>query len=267
MRVVRRESIKKGSSVDPVLSKHMQEEAIGRIIANYHNFQAMAVYVDKGYGGFQTETLEKYFYEIGKHEVFKSVDFGSAYRDINPITGESRSRTLKGVLVYSLQRQFEKERIELSPEEEGRIEDMDASFEDKLTYQLNNYAIDHFTNRDEPVFVHKGDHALDALMIANFGFIEKIENSLDFTPSYTSAIISTNNSVIKDKKNEGQTSLRTGFMNLVNRAQEERITFGEPSKILSDKEAEEVIFNGSVIVQRKAATVNKKPKVKRGRFC
>ena len=144
---------------------------------------------------------------------------------------------------------------------------MDASFEDKLTYQLNNYAIDHFTNRDEPVFSHKGDHALDALMIANFGFMEKIENSLDFTPSYTSAIITTNATLIKDKKTEGQTSLRTGFLSLVNRAQEERITFGEPSKILSDKEAEEIPFSGSVIVQKKAASVSKKPKVKRGRFC
>lgn len=267
LRVVKRESIKKGGSENPILSKHMQEEAIARIITNFHAFEAKAVYVDKGFGGFQTETLEKYFYEIGQHSVFQAVDFGSAHRDINPFTGENRSRGLKGVLVYSLQRQFEKRRIELSVIEEGRIEDMDASFEDKLTYQLNNYAIDHFTNRDEPVFSHKGDHALDALMIANFGFMEKIENSLDFTPNYGSGIMITNKAIIKESRPEGKPSLRTGFMNIVDRALEERITFGEPKKIPSEIQKEEMNFGGSVVVQKKKQSSTRTPKIKRSRFC
>ena len=245
----------------------MQEESIARIITNFHAFEAKAVYVDKGFGGFQTETLEKYFYEIGQHSVFQAVDFGSAHRDINPFTGENRSRGLKGVLVYSLQRQFEKRRIELSVLEEGRIEDMDASFEDKLTYQLNNYAIDHFTNRDEPVFAHKGDHALDALMIANFGFMEKIENSLDFTPNYGSGIMTTNKAIIKESRPEGKPSLRTGFMNIVDRALEERITFGEPKKIPSEMQKEEMDFGGSVVVQKKKQSSTRTPKIKRSRFC
>ena len=208
--MVRRESIKKGGSDDFILSKHMQEESIGRIITNFHNFKAKAVYVDKGFGGFQAETLEKYFYEIGQFDVFQAVDFGSAYRDTNPITNEARSRNLKGVLVHSLQRQFEKCRIEISSEEEGKIEDIDEIFKDKLTFQLNNYVIDHYTNRDEPVFGHKGDHALDALMIANFGFIEKIENSLDFTPEYSSGIIAVKSSM-------QETVERGGFLDLIDK--------------------------------------------------
>lgn len=266
LRVVRRESIKKGSSEDAVLSKHMQEEAIGRIIANYHSFKPKAVYVDKGFGGFQAETLEKYFYEIGVHHIFKAVDFGSAYRDTNPITGEARSRNLKGVMVYSLQRQFEKNRIELSPTEEGRIEDMDATFEDKLTYQLNNYSIDHYTNRDEPVFAHKGDHALDALMVANYGFVELIENSLDFAPDFTSAIVFSGKTVIKDSRPEGKTSLRTGFMDLLNRNREEQITFGAPKKILGEEEQDKV-FEAPFTVNKKNTGFVNKIKVKRSRFC
>lgn len=265
LRVVRRESIKKNSSEDPVLSKHLQEESIGRIIANFHAFSPLAVYVDKGYGGFQAETLEKYFYEIERHEVFKAIDFGSAYRDTNPITGEPRSRSLKGVMVYSLQRQFDLKRIEISPLEEGRIEDVDASFEDKLTYQLNNYVVDHYTNRDEPVFAHKGDHALDAFMVANFGFMEKIENSLNFAPEYGSGIMFSKAKAVPDVLEEGKESLRSGFMKLINRSNEEIYDFGAPKKLLTEQEQEEVLDITSFKLNSKDS--GKKIKVRRGRFC
>ena len=60
------------------------------------------------------------------------------------------------------------------------------------------------------MFGHKGDHALDALMIANFGFIEKIENSLDFTPEYSSGIIAVKSSM-------QETVERGGFLDLIDK--------------------------------------------------
>lgn len=183
---------------------------MAKIIEKFHSFESRAVYVDRGYGGYQCELLEKYFHDIGKSEVFKAIDFGSALKQLNAYTGETVSKRLKGVLVYSLQQQFEKSRIELSPLEEGNIENIDARYEDKIVYQLQFYAVDHYDGKDNPVFSNKGDHMLDALMLSNFAFIEKIEKSINFMPDKAYfAKLSTPTIIVKES-NKVQ---RTNFLN------------------------------------------------------
>lgn len=189
--------------------KHLQTASIQKILSKFNDFKCKAVYVDEGYGGFQCEYLEKYFYDIGYPEVFKKINFGSALKQINAYTGETISKRLKGVLVYSLQQQFEKSRIELSPIEEGNIENIDARFEDKIVYQLQFYAVDHYDGKDNPVFSNKGDHMLDALMLANYAFIEKVEQSINFIPD-KSYVTSSQSNIIKNK--ESTKVIRTSFL-------------------------------------------------------
>lgn len=106
---------------------------------------------------------------------FKSVDFGSNYSRKNILTGEEESKRLKGMLVYFLQKRFEYREIEISQNEEGGATG--------LVMQLDHYIVDHYDSKDNPVFAagqRAGDHILDALMIANFAFVENFEHVLSF---------------------------------------------------------------------------------------
>lgn len=205
LRVLKKVIIKKSGDEDEddtdgeasYKTRQLQTEAIRKIIELFYAFKCKAVYVDKGYGGYQCEYLEKFFFENGYENVFRGIDFGSSIKEINPFTGENINKRLKGVMVYSLQQQFEKGRIELSPLEEGRLEDTAAIYEDCIVYQMQYYSVDHYDGKDNPVFTHKGDHILDAFMLANYAFVDKIEKSIHFQIE-TSALASVQKNVIEE---------------------------------------------------------------------
>lgn len=245
LRVLKKEIIKKVSEEDNISdeeqqlkSKHLQTEAIKKIINLFHSFKARAVYVDKGYGGYQCETLEKYFYDIGYGDVFKGIDFGSFIKQKSPFTGESVNKRLKGVMVYSLQQQFEKNRIEISPLEEGTIEDTDASFEECIVYQMQFYSVDHYDGRDNPVFSHKGDHILDAFMLANYAFIDKVEKSIHF--EIESGYATSVKNVIKTETSKYDNIKRSNFLEIFN---DEDFTPSNNKKQKEEKEEEIFLVN------------------------
>ena len=208
-RVLNRTSIHKTMTGD----KNIQTAALDKIIELDENFVAKFVYVDKGFGSTQSEILEKYYFKKGTPHKFKSVDFNSNYSRKNLLTGETETKRMKGMLVYFLQKRFEYKEVEISSTEE--------SGELQLMAQLDHYIIDHYDSKDNPVFAAGtkcGDHILDALMLANFAFIENFDNILSFndvikiapkTPEINIAF----NGIIKDNEIQMSKS-KSHFMNI-----------------------------------------------------
>ena len=193
--------------------KNIQTAALDKLIELDNNFACKFVYVDKGFGSTQSEILEKYYFQKGESHKFKSVDFNSNYMRKNILTGEVETKRMKGMLVYFLQKKFEYKEIEISnTEEQGDM---------KLIAQLDHYIVDHYDSKDNPVFAAGGkcgDHALDALMLANFAFIENFDNILSFNdiikiaPQETQSNIAFNNFVNSNEQCMSKT--KAHFMNV-----------------------------------------------------
>lgn len=77
------------------ITKDLQTETVETIIQLFNDFEADYVYSDEGYGGMQNEMLSKYFFEIGKQNVFKAVDFNAAYPVTDFHTGNTINKRKK----------------------------------------------------------------------------------------------------------------------------------------------------------------------------
>lgn len=150
--------------------KDVQSETVNAIINLQKDFQADYVYCDEGHGSMQNEILSKYFFEEGKIDIFKGINFASNYSYEDIWTNTTIPKRLKIMLVNFIQKRFEKKEIIISePEESGKSQ---------LIEQLKEYRIDRYDNKDQPVFAGL-DHKLDALMLANFALIENLDSIFD----------------------------------------------------------------------------------------
>lgn len=151
-------------------TKDVQSETVNSIINLQRDFNADFVYCDEGHGSMQNEILSKYFFEEGKIDIFKGVNFASNYSYEDIWTNSTIPKRMKIMLVNFLQKRFEKKEIIVSePEENGKSQ---------LIEQLKEYRIDRYDNKDQPVFAGL-DHKLDALMLANFALIENLDSIFD----------------------------------------------------------------------------------------
>ena len=157
----------------------LQLKAVDEIIKMDRAFGAEKIIVDMGYGAVQVEILLKHYQRFSQEEKVVAVDFASTITQEHPLTKEKFAKRIKCVMVAMLQQRFEYGTIDLSYED-GTIpstEDREGKY---LATQLDNYEIEKYDNRDNPVFKASGpgtDHALDALLLANYGinrFVEEV---------------------------------------------------------------------------------------------
>lgn len=158
-------------SSDGTPNKDLQTKGVNTIIQTYEDFQADYVYVDDGHGSMQNEILSKYFYQIQKLNIFKSVNFSKAYEIEDIYTGEIKRKRHKVIMVYFLQKRFELGEISISSSEEPEKNNL-------LIDQLKTYRIKTFDAREDPVFEGE-DHILDALLLANFAIVENNDAIFD----------------------------------------------------------------------------------------
>jgi len=152
------------------IEKWTQTIAVKLIAEMNRKWRASAIYVDKGYGGVQLELL----HEIGakaapntpdKKLLFaKGVGFAEVIEMRDPWSTERQivKRQTKAFLVNNAVRVFESLNINIPSEDK------------MLIHQLQGYRIDRFTPAGLPVYASDpqyGDHCLDAMMIALFGFV------------------------------------------------------------------------------------------------
>ena len=161
------------SNTDGNMKNNVQIKGVRTIKELYYSFKADFVYVDRGHGSMQCEELSEFFFKINKPSVFKAIDFSSNYLFDDIYTGEAVNKRLKVMMVYFLQKRFEFREIILSKTEESKP--------NGLIDQLNNYSIARYDNRGQPIFdgTLKGDHILDALMLAVFAFVENFSTVFD----------------------------------------------------------------------------------------
>jgi len=132
-------------------------------------WQPQHIYVDKGHGATQWETLKMWSsqqkpgtYEFNVQRRIKAYDFGSKVSIKEPATGRLIEHPAKPFLVENAVRRFEDRIIKFSYED------------DLLRKQLLNYIIKSRQSNGTPVFGQDntsiGDHALDAFMLSLVAF-------------------------------------------------------------------------------------------------
>lgn len=177
--------------------KNTQTLAVETIIEMYQKFNADYVYVDEGHGSMQNEILAKYFYEHSKMNVFKSIDFSKAYEYEDLYTQERKTKRLKVMMVYFLQKRFEMKEIQLN--ETGEPEGQNL-----LIDQVKGYSIKRFDSREDPVFEGE-DHILDALLLANFAIVEN--NNTIFDKRTGNIVATIDKTFVKEFKSSNSNSL------------------------------------------------------------
>lgn len=164
------------------MERGLQLKAIDEIMKMDRDFGAEKILVDQGYGAVQVEILLKHYQRISQEEKIVAVDFASTLIQEHPITKEKFSKRIKAVMVANLQQRFEFGSIIISRLEEGDIPTTSDREGKYLTTQLDNYEIEKYDNRDNPVFKASGpgtDHALDGLLLSNYGINKYIEKVFD----------------------------------------------------------------------------------------
>jgi len=144
-----------------------QTMAVRKIRELNRKWRCSFIYVDYGHGAGQIENIHEMGLKAQPNSVdkmllkAKAINFSSMVEIRDPWTKQVVKKPGKPYMVNNAVRVFENGLIEISDEDEILIK------------QLHGYAIDHVTPKGLPVYVGDpklGDHRLDALILALFGF-------------------------------------------------------------------------------------------------
>ena len=162
------------------------DNAVKKVIELNKIYKPKMIYIDRGYGEYQVETLRKYGMnhpETELHKKIRPVSFSETKELIDPFTRVIEKKPLKHFMVNQLQILFERDKIMLS------------SYDEMIIRQLENYQVIKKTVKGQPVFTSEDDHSLDCLMLCVLGFVEKypslMQTIVAFEPVTTMAGIKT----------------------------------------------------------------------------
>lgn len=142
-------------------SEFTLHNAVNKIIELNTIYNPDYIYVDRGYGEYQVETLHIYgkeHPETGLERKVKGWVFNQVYEVIDPITKERRNTPIKPFMVNQLVYVLEQDMLMLS--------DSDAV----IWKQMENYQVVRVTATGQPVFTSENEHTVDALMLAVLAF-------------------------------------------------------------------------------------------------
>lgn len=138
--------------------------AVNRIIELNEEYNLDYIYVDRGFGEFQVETLHKYGMshpETGLTQKVFGISFAETKEVRDPATKQMSSMPIKPFMVNQLVNVFEAKRIDIS------------SYDEMIIRQLENYQVVKKTVSGSPVYTSSDEHALDCMMLSIFGFVER----------------------------------------------------------------------------------------------
>jgi replicative DNA helicase len=142
-------------------SEFTLHNAVQRLIQLNEVYDPDFIYVDRGFGEFQVETLHIYgdeHPESGMRKKVKGWAFGSSYEIRDPITKEVVKTPLKPFMVNQLVYMFEQDLIILNEN-------------DKLMWkQLEDYTVVRFSQDNRPIFTNENEHTVDALTLSILAF-------------------------------------------------------------------------------------------------
>lgn len=151
-------------------SEWTQTRACDEIIRLLLKWRPEWIYVDRGYGEMQIETLKQYSINHGHRDpliynlrnILKPFDFGSKIEIRDPVNGRVEKKDAKPFLVKNTVKRFEEERMFIPASDKLLVD------------QLSNYAIKSLSPTGRPTY-HSlkgdiGDHRLDAMMLSLAAF-------------------------------------------------------------------------------------------------
>jgi intein/homing endonuclease len=140
------------------------DAAVIKIIEMNQTYDPQFIYVDRGYGEYQVETLHKYGLQHPETELHKKVigiHFGGSKDIMDPFTKAVESKPLKVFMVNQLTLLFERNRIAIS------------EYDEVIIRQLENYRQLKKTSNGMPKYTDEDEHAIDCMMLCILGFVEK----------------------------------------------------------------------------------------------
>jgi len=143
-------------------SKFTFDNAVNKIISLNETYDLDYIYVDRGAGEYQVETLHKYGLEhpeTGLADKVKGVTFSDGVKIIDPFTKEPSKKRLKHWIVNNLQILFERGQIALPPDDKA------------MARQFFNYRVVSYAASGEPVYSDEDEHIIDAVGLAVHGLL------------------------------------------------------------------------------------------------
>lgn len=159
-------------------AEYSYDKAVNMIIELNRIYDPKWIYVDRGSGEYQLETLHKYgdqHPESGLKVKVKGFSFSQKIDVIDPVTRIPDSKPMKPFMVNQLTLCIERNQLILSP------------FDEILHKQLIDYEVIRQSQSGLPVFTDKNEHFVDALGLAFLAFamempdITKTIEEVDFT--------------------------------------------------------------------------------------
>lgn len=174
--------------------------AVSRIIELNEEYRLDYIFVDRGYGEYQVETLHKYGIDnpaSGLHHKVRGVAFSEFKDIIDPHTKEIRSEPLKPFMVNTLLNILEGYKLKIS------------EYDEMIIRQMENYQVIKKTISGQPVYTSSDEHSLDCLMLCCLGFVEKYPEIIDdiFITRYANAIGRLSSDKDKEEKHPVQQAI------------------------------------------------------------
>ena len=174
--------------------------AVSRIIELNEEYRLDYIFVDRGYGEYQVETLHKYGLDnpaSGLHPKVRGVAFSEFKDIIDPHTKEIRSEPLKPFMVNTLLNILESYKLKIS------------EYDEMIIRQMENYQVIKKTISGQPVYTSSDEHSLDCLMLCCLGFVEKYPEIIDdiFITRYANAIGRLSSDKDKEEKHPVQQAI------------------------------------------------------------
>ena len=135
--------------------------AVHKIIEINEFYNPDFIYIDRGYGEYQLETLHVYgndHPETGLRQKVKGWNFGTSYEVRDPITKEIRMTPLKPFMINQVVYMFEQDLMVLNENDT------------MIWKQLEDYSVVRFTQSGQPVYTSENEHSVDALSLSILAF-------------------------------------------------------------------------------------------------
>lgn len=204
------------------------DNGVKKILELNKRYNPEGIYVDRGYGEYQVETLKRIGIEnpeTGLKEKVRGVSYSEKIKVDDPTTRTKIKKDIKPFLVGQLQILFEQGRVRISKHDEMIIR------------QLENYRVVKRTSTGRLIFTSEDEHALDCMMNALLGFIEKRPKIMEHM--YKRSVSSeAANIAIKRRNNLQENVLKSEDRNIGKSQVEEWDEPGSPPpKIISGRSA------------------------------
>jgi replicative DNA helicase len=137
------------------------DAAVNMIIKYNDIYNPSYIYIDRGAGQYQIETLHKYgdeHPESGLKNKIKGWSFANVIEVLDPVTGVPEKKPMKPFMVNQLSMAIERDNLILSP------------FDEILHKQLIDYEVVRVSANGNPVYSDKNEHFVDCLGLAFLAF-------------------------------------------------------------------------------------------------